>query len=514
MCTVLVGCIVGSSVDVWQEMHPEDLRSASSWDWPWNGAASCEAPVGKFELARRAKKKDNAETQRIQRFRREDVPGFWSGSILCASERKLHGAEKRKKCPARVNIFESLSRLQRGSPAGENDVFTQWRTVFHSDAEIFADRVADGGLEEQKLQRLGAFKPEKIEVCKPSQFGSDLEIRSCVDEEDARVDEIRLAFLFARPKRWNEASRCGQKNAGTEKSDAFPIPKAEKPAAKVRKIHDGIEPAGAPVAWIRIARSVKRGNAVAHPVLVIGNLGGSHLCIDRDALARNRIESVLAESLVKRMRQIDPANMSAAEPAEVTNANAMKNRACPGILIDHVANRRRANQKAVVVIMDAGIIFIPGGDEFRGVAGEKEILQIDVAEYHLLVAAFERVEAAVRVFLKELEIRQIVLDASGMDISKDADGRLLIHKKEAAKIRVELLNSRARGNEIVIRTKIVKFHFHESFLKAHVRVKAVGAAAYVRSDDAELSHLQIVQADLGSDSNAPVHGLERGIAVK
>jgi hypothetical protein len=24
----------GSSVEVWQEMQPEDLRSASSWDWP------------------------------------------------------------------------------------------------------------------------------------------------------------------------------------------------------------------------------------------------------------------------------------------------------------------------------------------------------------------------------------------------------------------------------------------------------------------------------------------------
>src|SRR6266446_4136033 len=86
MCTVLVGCIVRSSVDVWQEMHPEDLRSASSWDWPWNGAASCESPADKFGLARRASKKDNAETQRKQRFRREDVPRFCSGSILSAPQ--------------------------------------------------------------------------------------------------------------------------------------------------------------------------------------------------------------------------------------------------------------------------------------------------------------------------------------------------------------------------------------------------------------------------------------------
>src|ERR1700693_4618579 len=96
--------------------------------------------------------------------------------LLRASERKLHGAEQREKRPARVNVFEPLPRVQRGSPTGENDVFTQWRTVFNADAEVFANRMADGGLEEQKLERLGAFEPEKIEVCKASHFGSDIEI--------------------------------------------------------------------------------------------------------------------------------------------------------------------------------------------------------------------------------------------------------------------------------------------------------------------------------------------------
>src|SRR6266403_4246339 len=38
--TVFVGCIVGSSVEVWQEMQPDDLRSACSCDWPRNVADS------------------------------------------------------------------------------------------------------------------------------------------------------------------------------------------------------------------------------------------------------------------------------------------------------------------------------------------------------------------------------------------------------------------------------------------------------------------------------------------
>src|SRR5580704_19000125 len=41
--TVFVGCIVGSSVEVWHEMQPVDLRSASCCDWPRTGGASCLA---------------------------------------------------------------------------------------------------------------------------------------------------------------------------------------------------------------------------------------------------------------------------------------------------------------------------------------------------------------------------------------------------------------------------------------------------------------------------------------
>src|SRR6267142_7045089 len=105
MCTVLVGCIVGSSVEVWQEMHPEDLRSASSWNWPRNGAASCRAPADKFELARRAKKKDNAETQRTLRLRTEDLPGFWRETISArlktqtSRNRKARTVSGPCKCP-------------------------------------------------------------------------------------------------------------------------------------------------------------------------------------------------------------------------------------------------------------------------------------------------------------------------------------------------------------------------------------------------------------------------------
>src|SRR5437660_1514836 len=51
-------------------MQPVKLRSASSCDWSRNEANSRGARAGGFELACRASKKDNAETQKTQRDRK------------------------------------------------------------------------------------------------------------------------------------------------------------------------------------------------------------------------------------------------------------------------------------------------------------------------------------------------------------------------------------------------------------------------------------------------------------
>src|SRR5437660_6432232 len=74
--------------------------------------------------------------------------------------------------------------------------------------------------------------------------------------------------------------------------------------------------------------------------------------------------------------------------------------------------------------------------------------------------------------------------------------------------------SGARGNEIVIRPEVMKLCFDESLLKPEMIVKAVRAAPHVGSYDAELPHVQIIQAEFGGDSNAPVRWFERPVAMK
>src|SRR5260370_39946337 len=102
--------------------------------------------------------------------------------------------------------------------------------------------------------------------------------------------------------------------------------------------------------------------------------------------------------------------------------------------------------------MQAGIVPFPCSYEFRGVARKKEVLDTNVAESDLLVAAFERIEPAVGVFFEEMEICEVVFDAVTVKVAENAQGRLFVNKKKSAEVGVELLNARARGNEIIIGT--------------------------------------------------------------
>ena len=43
-------------------------------------------------------------------------------------------------------------------------------------------------------------------------------------------------------------------------------------------------------------------------------------------------------------------------------------------MVDDIADGRGANEKAVVVIVEAGVVFVPGGDELHSVAGKEEVL--------------------------------------------------------------------------------------------------------------------------------------------
>src|SRR5216110_156081 len=94
-------------------------------------------------------------------------------------------------------------------------------------------------------------------------------------------------------------------------------------------------------------------------------------------------------------------DVAASEPAKISYAHAVQKRASPRVLIDHISDRGGTHQEPVVVVMQTGIIFVPCGNEFHCVARKEEILQINVPQCDLLMAAVERIQPAVCVFLEK-----------------------------------------------------------------------------------------------------------------
>ncbi len=80
-----------------------------------------------------------------------------------------------------------------------------------------------------------------------------------------------------------------------------------------------------------------------------------------------------------------------------------------------------------------------------------------------------------------------------MPIAKDAHAGLFINEEKSAEVGIELLNTGAHRNEIVVVAEIVELHFDEGFLQANMIVEAVGASEHVGADDAELTNVEIVE---------------------
>src|ERR1700727_1799756 len=115
----------------------------------------------------------------------------------------------------------------------------------------------------------------------------------------------------------------------------------------------------------------------------------------------------------------------------------MENR--PHSLVDHAADGLRTHQKTIVIVMKTGVIFIERTDKFGRIPWKKEILQINIAEHHLLVPPVENsIQSAIGIFFQQIEIRRVVLNTVAMQISKNPQPRLLVNKKKPAEVRVEL----------------------------------------------------------------------------
>src|SRR5205823_6259879 len=100
----------------------------------------------------------------------------------------------------------------------------------------------------------------------------------------------------------------------------------------------------------------------------------------------------------------------------------------------HAADRLRADEEPVLVVLDAAVVEVRVEADLGRVAGEKEVLPEQVRDEDLLVAEVERVQPAVRVLLDLVEEREVVLPAVVVPVAEQAYARLVVTEQKPLEV--------------------------------------------------------------------------------
>src|SRR5690348_15700253 len=104
--------------------------------------------------------------------------------------------------------------------------------ILHAYARIEAYCMTYVALEKQGLQNFGAIEFGSVRIDCGVEFGRDSGLKRCVEEQDAGVDEIRLAFEKAGTHGRHHTVRAEQKEAGSSQRDRFVVQEIAAPGRK------------------------------------------------------------------------------------------------------------------------------------------------------------------------------------------------------------------------------------------------------------------------------------------
>ena len=208
----------------------------------------------------------------------------------------------------------------------------------------------------------------------------------------------------------------------------------------------------------------------------------------------------MSQRLIKRVIHINGTDVTIARPTNVVGVNTMSQDA----FIHHPADGRRTHQEAVLVEMNRRIVAIVVKTELRRVTLGQEILDIHIADIHLLIPRVKSVQIAVGILLEHIKISEVVTDAVVAQVSEETHSWLRIREDESAKIAVELLNAGPNGNKIEIRAEIVQLRLDKTFLQPNMSIEAIDSLSHVNVDQSALTSLQEVQIDSRSKANTKI----------
>src|SRR5205814_889762 len=162
---------------------------------------------------------------------------------------------------------------------------------------------------------------------------------------------------------------------------------------------------------------------------------------DDRALAGDSVQAVFAEDLIKRVIDVEPADVSVTGPAEVIRLQ---------IMIDHGAEQVRSSKKTIFVVMPAVIVEVADKRQLAGITFPNQVLAENIRDVDLLFAWIEFVEIGISILLPHIERGQIVLPAIVVVVPENPDAEIRVVENESAEVAHERLHPDAHGNKIVI----------------------------------------------------------------
>lgn len=198
----------------------------------------------------------------------------------------------------------------------------QQRPVLDAHAQVGADRAANVALKYVLFEHVGVVEPQKVGVGNQLGLGRNVEVHAHVEQLQARIDEIGLALELARTEIGNQAHALRQVDA--QQLDRLPLPRAELTTSESRIVEDRVEAAALAIVDVVIARGVKERRAKPHPVAIVRQLDRGHLGIDAHRPTGQRVEAIVPQSPIKRMRDVEAVDASIAGPTQINRVDRMR----------------------------------------------------------------------------------------------------------------------------------------------------------------------------------------------
>src|SRR5947209_513475 len=133
----------------------------------------------------------------------------------------------------------------------------------------------------------------------------------------------------------------------------------------------------------------------------------------------------MTENFIESVRHIQPADMPIPRPTEVVSVHVMG---------AHGAEGSGAYDVPVAVVMRASVIEVGVKTPLRGIARPQEVLPIEVANEHLLIALIKRVQLGVGIFLAQVEQGEVVLKAIVSPIAEESRAEVDVVEDKTAKV--------------------------------------------------------------------------------